>query len=111
MPSWFQMIRSDRRIILSVSVTLVFLAKPSPILGQIKYGETPGVVQRRTLLLHDFKPRSMLQTAAHAVQPARHPVIDGTVDDIRAGVARPGPGEGLSPERRKNPQPVPECGS
>jgi hypothetical protein len=111
MPSWFQMMRSERRTILSVRATLVFLAKPRPILGQNKYGETPGAVQRHTLLLRDFKPRSMLQTAAHAVQRARHPVIDGTVDDIRAGVARPGSGEGLSPERRTNPQPVPGCGS
>jgi predicted TIM-barrel fold metal-dependent hydrolase len=55
---------------------VLLLALPGPLFSQIKYGETPGAAERRTLLLRDFKPRVMLRAGVHPVQRARSPVID-----------------------------------
>lgn len=55
---------------------VLLLALPGPLFSQIKYGETPGAAERRTLLLRDFKPRVTLRAEAHPVQRARFPVID-----------------------------------
>lgn len=61
---------------LLVGALFSLLATPGLMFGQIKYGETPGAVQKKTLLLRDFKPRSMLRVDAHPVQRAKFPVID-----------------------------------
>lgn len=57
---------------------------------QIQYGSQPGTAQRTTLLLRDYKPRSMLHVAVHNVQRAHFPVWDvhNHVDDARGIGAR-----------------------
>jgi predicted TIM-barrel fold metal-dependent hydrolase len=64
------------RSVLLVSGMLILLGRPGLIHSQIKYGERPGAAQRKTLLLRDFKPRAMLDVAAHPVERAKFPVID-----------------------------------
>jgi uncharacterized protein len=64
-------------------------ASPSPQ-RQIQYREQPGMAQRTTLLLRDYKPRSMLHAAEHKVEKGRFPVWDvhNHVDDASGNGAR-----------------------
>ena len=47
-----------------------------PLFSQITYQTAPDADQRKTLLLRDFHPRSMMHAAAHSVERAKFPVID-----------------------------------
>ena len=49
---------------------------PSVIFGQIKYEVAPGAAEKKTLLLRDFRPKSMLHLDVHNIQRAKFPVID-----------------------------------
>ncbi len=44
--------------------------------GQITYKVAEGAEQKKTLLLRDFKPKSMLHAQVHNINRARFPVID-----------------------------------
>jgi uncharacterized protein len=46
------------------------------LFGQITYQSAPNAEQKKTLLLRDFHPRSMLHAPVHQVDPAKFPVID-----------------------------------
>jgi len=67
-----------------VTVTLLFLA-PALTFGQITYQTAPNAEQKKTLLLRDFHPRTMMHASAHTVERAKFPVIDvhQHVDDAR----------------------------
>ncbi len=54
----------------------VLLLSPVVLLAQIKYQPQPGAAERRSLLLRDYKPKSMLQLPVHNIQRAKFPVID-----------------------------------
>src|SRR5437588_10242560 len=47
-----------------------------PLFSQITYQTAPDADQKKTLLLRDFHPRSMLHAAVHSVERAKFPVID-----------------------------------
>src|SRR5205823_5755910 len=55
------------------------------LFGQITYQSAPDAEQKKTLLLRDFHPRSMLHAPVHPVERAKFPVIDvhQHVDDAR----------------------------
>ncbi len=68
-----------RFLISSVLFTLVLLASISAQTApqdQIGYKSDPNAAQKKTLLLRDFKPVSMLHAGQHAVDKARFYVID-----------------------------------
>jgi predicted TIM-barrel fold metal-dependent hydrolase len=48
----------------------------TPTQGQISYHPAPGADQRKTILLRDFHPKSMLHVPAHQPQRAKFYVID-----------------------------------
>ena len=66
-----------------LAALLIFWASSS--LAQITYESAPGAEQRKTLLLRDFHPRSMMHATPHTVERAKFPVIDvhQHVDDAR----------------------------
>jgi len=64
--------RSTLFLVLAVSCATV-QARPQ---DQIGYKEDPNADQKKTLLLRDFKPVSMLHAGHHEVQKARFYVID-----------------------------------
>ena len=66
-----------------------------PLVAQITYQSVPNAEQKKTLLLRDFHPRSMLHVPAHEVLRAKFPVIDvhQHVDDAT------GIGDRVPPER------------
>ena len=47
-----------------------------PLFSQITYQTAPDAEQKKTLLLRDFHPRSMMHAAVHSVERAKFPVID-----------------------------------
>jgi hypothetical protein len=57
------------------SVILV-LFSGAMLAQQIGYKSAPDAEQRKTLLLRDFQPESMLHTPVHPVNRARFPVFD-----------------------------------
>ena len=69
--------------------------QPGQAEGEIGYRSSNGAEQRKTLLLKDFKPVSMLHAPAHQLDRARYYVIDvhNHTDDAM------GIGERLPPER------------
>jgi len=69
---------------------LIALGLASAGRQQIRYGGEPGAAERTTLLLRDYKPRSMLHVPAHPVEKARFPVWDvhNHVDDAAGDGAR-----------------------
>ena len=75
-------------------IALLLFAAP-PLMAQITYESVPNADQKKTLLLRDFHPRSMLHVPEHQVLRAKFPVIDvhQHVDDAR------GIGDHISPER------------
>ena len=48
----------------------------TPPQDQIGYKSAAGAEQKKTLLLKDFKPKSMLHTTSHSVDWAKYYVID-----------------------------------
>ena len=63
-----------RRIVLRLTV---ILALPATLLAQqIGYKAAPDAEQKKTLLLRDFQPDSMLHASHHNVDRARFPVFD-----------------------------------
>ncbi|PYX17832.1 MAG: hypothetical protein DMG84_02265 [Acidobacteria bacterium] len=48
----------------------------APTQEQIGYKSAAGAEQKKTLLLKDFKPKSMLHTTSHSVDRAKYYVID-----------------------------------
>lgn len=76
-----------------VIASLLFAALP--ITAQITYQSVPNAEQKKTLLLRDFHPRSMLHAPEHRVLRAKFPVIDvhQHVDDAT------GIGDRVPPER------------
>lgn len=75
-------------------IALLLFAAP-PLMAQITYESVPNADQKKTLLLRDFHPRSMLHVPEHQVLRAKFPVIDvhQHVDDAR------GIGDHIPPER------------
>ena len=64
---------------LCIAVTMLLpaiYAQQSPGPGQIGYHPAPGADQRKTLLLRDFHPKSMLHVSEHFPQRARFYVVD-----------------------------------
>lgn len=71
------------------------LSAALPLVAQITYQSVPNAEQKKTLLLRDFHPRSMLHVPVHKVLRAKFPVIDvhQHVDDAS------GVGDRVPPER------------
>lgn len=69
------MTRIEAGVKLFLAVLAIFGAA-SPVFAQITYQSAPDAEQRKTLLLRDFHPRTMMHAAAHPVQRAKFPVID-----------------------------------
>jgi hypothetical protein len=71
-------------VLLLTSVPLAFSQNATEKSGQkntetqqqIGYKSAPDADQRKTLLLRDFKPVSMLHTPVHEVERAKYCVID-----------------------------------
>lgn len=61
---------------LRILVVFAMLASAGSAFAQITYQTSPDAEQRKTLLLRDFHPRTMMHTAVHPVERARFPVID-----------------------------------
>jgi predicted TIM-barrel fold metal-dependent hydrolase len=62
---------------LCVTRAVLLLALSGGLLAQqIGYQADPNAEQKKTLLLRDFQPQSMLHAAAHPVSRARFPVFD-----------------------------------
>src|SRR6266576_207616 len=61
-----------------LSAALIFAQTPAPgnQSGQIGYHEDPNADQKRTLLLKDFKPATMMHASVHEVTKAKFYVID-----------------------------------
>ena len=61
-----------------LSAALVFAQTPAPgnQSGQIGYHEDPNADQKRTLLLKDFTPATMMHASVHEVRKAKFYVID-----------------------------------
>src|ERR1044071_6106267 len=57
-------------IAMALAIPAYFLAQ------QIGYKSAENAEQKKTLLLRDFQPQSMLHASAHEVKRARFPVID-----------------------------------
>jgi predicted TIM-barrel fold metal-dependent hydrolase len=76
-------------------LTALMLFAALPLMAQITYESAPNAEQKKTLLLRDFHPRSMLHVPAHEVLRAKFPVIDvhQHVDDAR------GIGDHIPPKR------------
>jgi uncharacterized protein len=62
---------------MSIFRLVILLALPGALLAQeIGYKAAADAEQKKTLLLRDFEPESMLHTSAHPVNRARFPVFD-----------------------------------
>ena len=65
--------------ITGVQIALLALAGfglRAPVTAQITYKPDPTAEQRKTLLLKDFQPQSMLHLPIHVVSRAKFPVVD-----------------------------------
>jgi predicted TIM-barrel fold metal-dependent hydrolase len=78
-------------VLLSVHKTAAGQQQPAPT-GQIGYHAAEDADQKKTLLLKDFHPKSMLHSQAHSVDRAKYYVIDvhNHVNDA-AGIDEPMP--------------------
>jgi len=74
-----------RRNGLLVSLGGLVLALGGTLQAQVQYRPPEGSEEKKTLLLRDFKPKSMLHAPVHNVYRARFPVVDvhNHVNDAR----------------------------
>src|SRR5437667_12914424 len=63
-------------VLLSAALVFAQALAPGNQSGQIGYHEDPNADQKRTLLLKDFKPATMMHTSVHEVLKAKFYVID-----------------------------------
>ena len=52
------------------------LTPATPLFSQITYQTAPDAEQKKTLMLRDFHPRTMMHAAVHPVERAKFPVVD-----------------------------------
>jgi predicted TIM-barrel fold metal-dependent hydrolase len=57
-------------------IALLLLVSTASFSQEIGYKTAPGAEQKKTLLLRDFQPQSMLHVAEHPVERAKFPVFD-----------------------------------
>jgi predicted TIM-barrel fold metal-dependent hydrolase len=68
--------KNSRLIVVFIFFLAVAFAQNPPSTGQIGYKSAADAEQKKTLLLRDFKPKSMLHVPAHNVDRAKFYVID-----------------------------------
>lgn len=73
---WIQSLTAVSVLVLFGALFLTLTGRSQWPRQTIQYKEDANAAKRMTLLLKDFKPRTMLHTAAHEVPRAKFPVID-----------------------------------